>query len=113
VGSIHEPSTVNILQCCVRDHQQMLGYDQLAATDALGQPIPAFAESWSVSGDGLTWTFKIRPGMTWSDGDPDLFVVDDGRFAGEDLRFVRDDSGRVVRLIEGSEPLLRTDAVPQ
>jgi len=34
------------------------------------QPRPEFAESWSSSPDGKTWTFKIRPGMTWQDGQP-------------------------------------------
>jgi peptide/nickel transport system substrate-binding protein/oligopeptide transport system substrate-binding protein len=32
--------------------------------------VPAGAESWSVADDGVTWTFKIRPGMMWSDGQP-------------------------------------------
>lgn len=32
------------------------------------QVIPAGAESWSGSADGMTWTFKIRDGMMWSDG---------------------------------------------
>lgn len=31
---------------------------------------PAGAESWEVSDDNLTWTFHLRPGMTWSDGTP-------------------------------------------
>lgn len=31
---------------------------------------PAGAESWEVSDDNLTWTFHLRPGMTWSDGAP-------------------------------------------
>jgi ABC-type transport system substrate-binding protein len=31
---------------------------------------PAGAESWETSEDGLTWTFHLRPGMTWSDGTP-------------------------------------------
>ena len=33
-------------------------------------PRPEFAESWSHSEDGLVWTFKIRPGQKWQDGEP-------------------------------------------
>jgi ABC-type transport system substrate-binding protein len=36
-----------------------------------GQAIPEAAEEYpTVSSDGLTWTFKIRKGMEWSDGHP-------------------------------------------
>jgi oligopeptide transport system substrate-binding protein len=31
---------------------------------------PASAESWTISPDGLTYTFKIKQGLTWSNGDP-------------------------------------------
>ncbi len=31
---------------------------------------PALAESWDVSDDGLTWTYHLRDGLTWSDGEP-------------------------------------------
>lgn len=31
---------------------------------------PLLAESWTHSDDGLTWTFKIRPNVTFSDGTP-------------------------------------------
>jgi peptide/nickel transport system substrate-binding protein len=31
---------------------------------------PELAESWTTSEDGLTWTFVLRDGLTWSDGEP-------------------------------------------
>jgi peptide/nickel transport system substrate-binding protein len=31
---------------------------------------PALAESWQASPDGLTWTYKLRAGLKWSDGQP-------------------------------------------
>jgi oligopeptide transport system substrate-binding protein len=37
------------------------------------------AESWTQSADGLTWTFKLRPGLVWSDGAP--LVANDYVFA--------------------------------
>ncbi|MFI5356660.1 MAG: peptide ABC transporter substrate-binding protein [Opitutales bacterium] len=33
------------------------------------QPLPAAAESWTSSPDGLVWTFHLRPGLKWSNGD--------------------------------------------
>jgi oligopeptide transport system substrate-binding protein len=33
-------------------------------------PIPALAESWVLSGDGLEWKFRIRTGAKFSNGDP-------------------------------------------
>ena len=32
--------------------------------------IPGLAESWKGSDDKLTWTYKLRPNLKWSDGKP-------------------------------------------
>lgn len=38
--------------------------------------LPGAAERWDVSADGKTYTFHLRPGMKWSNGDP----LDSGDF---------------------------------
>ncbi len=40
-----------------------------------GSPEPDLAESWTVAPDELSWTFKLRQGVTWHDGQP--FTADD------------------------------------
>jgi oligopeptide transport system substrate-binding protein len=40
----------------------------LTTEDADGRPIPGSAESWTINGDGTVYTFKLRPGLVWSDG---------------------------------------------
>ncbi|MEQ9445822.1 MAG: peptide ABC transporter substrate-binding protein [Rhodospirillaceae bacterium] len=42
----------------------------LATTAANDDAIPGSAESWSISEDGLTYTFNMRDGLLWSDGTP-------------------------------------------
>jgi len=49
-----------------------------------GQVIPAMAESWTTSEDGLVWTFNLRD-TTWSDGTP--LTAEDFVFA---LRRIQD-----------------------
>ena len=43
--------------------------DGLMQMDADGAPVPAIAESYDVSDDGLTYTFHLRD-ANWSNGDP-------------------------------------------
>jgi peptide/nickel transport system substrate-binding protein len=55
-----------------------LNYDLLVNFGPDIEPAPGFAESWTQSTDGKTWTFKIRAGMKWSDGQP--ATAEDARF---------------------------------
>lgn len=41
--------------------------ETLVKYDNAGNTIPGMAESWSVSDDGLTYTFNIRQGVKWMD----------------------------------------------
>lgn len=34
------------------------------------KPVPYVAESWEISEDGTVYTFKLKEGQTWSNGDP-------------------------------------------
>jgi peptide/nickel transport system substrate-binding protein len=47
-----------------------LNYDLLVGFGQDLEPVAGFAETWEQSEDGLSWTFNIRPGMQWSDGEP-------------------------------------------
>nr|WP_198663514.1 ABC transporter substrate-binding protein [Jiangella endophytica] len=46
-------------------------YDFLTNYDPeTGETVPALAEDWDTSEDGLTWTYYIREDATWTDGEP-------------------------------------------
>jgi len=53
-------------------------YEGLTEIDERLKPRPALAESWSVSEDGLRYTFKLRSGVVFHDGKP---------FSAEDVAF--------------------------
>jgi peptide/nickel transport system substrate-binding protein len=45
-------------------------YEALTKQDEDGKIVPGLALSWTVSPDKRTWTFKLRPGVTFHDGAP-------------------------------------------
>jgi len=46
-------------------YDYMIGYSMKDMS-----PEPSLATKWETSDDGLTWTFDIRTGVSWSDGEP-------------------------------------------
>jgi peptide/nickel transport system substrate-binding protein len=45
-------------------------FSGLTQLDEQGNVVPDLAESWTASPDGLTYDFRLRPGLLWHDGAP-------------------------------------------
>jgi peptide/nickel transport system substrate-binding protein len=72
-GMIGRPLTMNPLLSDpypVDRHIANLVFDGLVRFDETGNILPALAEEWSISEDGLTVTFTLRPDALWHDGRP-------------------------------------------
>lgn len=54
--------------------ESLLEYDGPGMT-----PMPGLAESWEISDDNLTYTFRLRPDVRWHDGQP--FTSTDVKFS--------------------------------
>src|SRR6188472_438118 len=45
-------------------------FECLTRLDKNAVTVPAAAESWTTSDDGRVYTFKLRPNLRWSSGEP-------------------------------------------
>src|SRR5438132_5942076 len=61
--------TVQTTNNITSNHGYMI-YDTLFSLDSKFVPKPQMVESFSKSPDGLTWKFKLRPGLKFHDGQP-------------------------------------------
>lgn len=68
-GYVADPQTWDVLATYqAADSEAIINtYDGLLEYDCEGELQPALAESYTVSEDGLTYTFKIREGAVWVD----------------------------------------------
>ena len=73
IGNGAEPESVDPHQSIAYSDQRLEAalFEGLCAIDEQSsKPVPGAAERWEVSADGLTWTFHLRAGLQWSNGDP-------------------------------------------
>lgn len=73
VGQIAEPKSLDPHAVTAANDFRILAniYDGLVQFKAGTLEVePALAESWEISGDGLTYTFKLREGVAFHDGTP-------------------------------------------
>ncbi|PRC43801.1 ABC transporter substrate-binding protein, partial [Mycobacterium sp. ITM-2017-0098] len=80
-------------------------FDTLVEPDENLQMQPALAESWETSPDQLTWTFHLRPGVTFHDGSKltaDDVVYSYRRIIDEEL--ANSDKFSSVRAVEAPDP---------
>ena len=73
VGNLAEPQELDPQLISAYTDQNIAGalFEGLCAIDErTSQPVPAAAEKWETSTDGLTYTFHLRRSAKWSNGDP-------------------------------------------
>lgn len=88
IASAASPNTFNPLfsTSSASDGIARLIFGSLVHLDMVTQePGPGLAESWSVAADQKTWTFKLRQGVRWSDGQP--LTADDVVFTWNDIMY--------------------------
>ena len=81
-------SAVPVAIISTKMYESLLSYDGPALT-----PKPSLAESWDISADKKTYTFKLRQGVKWHDGKP--FTAEDVKFSVEKIIRPYHSRGRV------------------
>ena len=98
------PTTFNYLLDYYADNTAVITnlVDGLLENDSYGNLTPALAEDWSVSADGLTYTYKLRKDSKWytADGEEYASVKAQDFVAG--IKYAADNKGQAMDLIQNS-----------
>lgn len=78
------------------------GIDGLFTNDKYGNLVPAVAEDWSVSKDGLTYTYKIRKGVKWMTSDGEEYAEVTAKDFVNGLKHAADNKSAAKYLAEDS-----------
>ena len=71
IGDTTAPDTTDLNPIkIITTYYMAEAYSSMIGWDSQGNLVPLLAQNWTVSSDGLTYTFNLRPNLEWSDGQP-------------------------------------------
>ena len=76
--------------------------DGLLENDSYGNLVPALAEDWSVSADGLTYTYKLRKDAKWYTADGEEYASVKAQDFVTGIKYAADNKGQAMDLIQNS-----------
>ena len=98
------PTTFNYLLDYYADNTSIITnlVDGLLENDSYGNLTPALAEDWSVSADGLTYTYKLRKDAKWYTADGEEYAPVKAQDFVTGIKYAADNKGQAMDLIQNS-----------
>ncbi len=98
------PTTFNYLLDYYADNTSVITnlVDGLLENDSYGNLTPALAEDWSVSADGLTYTYKLRKDAKWYTADGEEYAPVKAQDFVTGIKYAADNKGQAMDLIQNS-----------
>lgn len=98
------PTTFNYLLDYYADNTAVITnlVDGLLENDSYGNLVPALAEDWSVSSDGLTYTYKLRKDAKWYTADGEEYASVKAQDFVTGIKYAADKKGQAMDLIQNS-----------
>ena len=98
------PTTFNYLLDYYADNTAVITnlVDGLLENDSYGNLVPALAEDWSVSSDGLTYTYQLRKDAKWYTADGEEYASVKAQDFVTGIKYAADNKGQAMDLIQNS-----------
>ena len=99
-----DPTTFNYLLDYSGDNTNVITnlVDGLLENDSYGNLVPALAEDWSVSKDGLTYTYKLRQDAKWFTADGEEYAPIKAQDFVTGIKYAADNKSQALDLIQNS-----------
>ena len=99
-----DPTTFNYLLDYSGDNTNVITnlVDGLLENDNYGNLVPALAEDWSVSKDGLTYTYKLRQDAKWFTADGEEYAPIKAQDFVTGIKYAADNKSQALDLIQNS-----------